>query len=308
MTVEHLSWALEDFSGYVAADELYDGPFCVLSIVDNRTFKRICVQVLEHAPTNADIAAFLRTFRTSLDARGLQLRGLATDGSTLYPQPIAEVFGDVPHQVCMFHSLHEVARSIQAAVAQERKKLAAAKPPLGRGPARTRSKRRILRTRRRLQRKIRDLFVHRHLFVRRELTAEQQTQFESLVRGRPRLRRLRYLMDDVYGLYDCGSHATALAEMSRLQARVQRRANLDGVLKFTSAFKKSLTFLDHPEMPRTTNAVERSNRRYRKMQKSVYRVRVRRQVVGRIAMDLERESAFGWREQECRSLYLARAA
>ena len=38
---EHLDWALSDFSGYIAADELYDGPFCILSIVDNRTFKRI---------------------------------------------------------------------------------------------------------------------------------------------------------------------------------------------------------------------------------------------------------------------------
>src|SRR3972149_876015 len=32
---EHLDHALAGFSGYIAADELYDGPFCVLSIVDN---------------------------------------------------------------------------------------------------------------------------------------------------------------------------------------------------------------------------------------------------------------------------------
>ena len=38
---DYLDWALADFSGYIAADELYDGPFCVLSIVDNRTFKRL---------------------------------------------------------------------------------------------------------------------------------------------------------------------------------------------------------------------------------------------------------------------------
>ena len=28
---EYLDWALADFSGYIAADELYDGPFCMLS-------------------------------------------------------------------------------------------------------------------------------------------------------------------------------------------------------------------------------------------------------------------------------------
>src|SRR5438094_7069696 len=36
MDTDFLDWALADFSGYVAADELYDGPFCILSAVDNR--------------------------------------------------------------------------------------------------------------------------------------------------------------------------------------------------------------------------------------------------------------------------------
>jgi hypothetical protein len=48
---------------YLAADELYDGPFCVLSIVDNRTFKRLCYQVLDHDPTHDDIKAFVRRFQ-----------------------------------------------------------------------------------------------------------------------------------------------------------------------------------------------------------------------------------------------------
>jgi len=39
----------------MAADELYDGPFCVLSIVDNRNFKRLFYEVLEHDPTHEDI-------------------------------------------------------------------------------------------------------------------------------------------------------------------------------------------------------------------------------------------------------------
>jgi hypothetical protein len=52
MDVAYLDWALADFSGYVAIDELYDGPFCVLSIVDNRTFKRLIYQVLDHDPNH----------------------------------------------------------------------------------------------------------------------------------------------------------------------------------------------------------------------------------------------------------------
>jgi hypothetical protein len=36
-----LDWALESFSGYVAADELDEEPYCVVSVVDNRQYKRI---------------------------------------------------------------------------------------------------------------------------------------------------------------------------------------------------------------------------------------------------------------------------
>ena len=41
MDTDFLDWALADFSGYVAADERYDGPFCMLSAVDNRRDKRL---------------------------------------------------------------------------------------------------------------------------------------------------------------------------------------------------------------------------------------------------------------------------
>src|SRR5512136_1317135 len=94
---EYLDWALAGFSGYIAADEVYDGPFCVLSIVDNHTFKRILYEVLDHDPTHEDIRAFFQRFKTALDARALQLLGITTDGWPLYPVPLVEVFGRIPH-------------------------------------------------------------------------------------------------------------------------------------------------------------------------------------------------------------------
>jgi hypothetical protein len=84
---------------------LYDGPFCVLSIVDNRAFKRLCYADLDHELTHRDIRRFFRRFRAALTGRGLTLRGITTDGLELYPQPIAQVFGAVEHQVCRFHIL-----------------------------------------------------------------------------------------------------------------------------------------------------------------------------------------------------------
>src|SRR3954470_4326088 len=109
---EHLDWALSDFSGFIAVDELYDGPFCILSIVDNRTFKRLLYQVLDHDPIHKDIVRFFGRFQRALTTRGLTLQGITTDGSPLYPEPLATVFGDIPHQVCTFHILREVTKAV----------------------------------------------------------------------------------------------------------------------------------------------------------------------------------------------------
>ena len=46
--------------------------------------------------------------------------------------------------------------------------------------------------------------------------------------------------------------------------------------------EKALVFLDERLMGATSNAVERGNRRYRKMQKTVYRVRTKEAIEGRL--------------------------
>ncbi len=48
---------------------LYDGPYCVLSIVDNRHFQRLTYEVLDHNPTEADVTAFFQRFHEALKAR-----------------------------------------------------------------------------------------------------------------------------------------------------------------------------------------------------------------------------------------------
>ncbi len=99
---------------------MYDGPFCILSIVDNRTFKRISYRVLDHDPTHSDITTFFGSFHKALEARGLSLKGITTDGSPLYPEPIATVFGKkIPHQICTFHMIREVTKAVFSAVAKE---------------------------------------------------------------------------------------------------------------------------------------------------------------------------------------------
>ena len=79
--------ALADFSGYIAADELYDGPYCVLSIVDNHRFKRLFYEVLDHDPTEKDITRFFQRFQDALQTRSLKVQGITTDGSPCIPVP-----------------------------------------------------------------------------------------------------------------------------------------------------------------------------------------------------------------------------
>src|SRR5262250_479717 len=187
MDTDFLDWALADFSGYVAADELDDGPFCMLSAVDNRRDKRLLYDVLDHDPDHEDIRAFLRRLKTALTARDLTLRGITTDGSALYPVPLAEVFGGVRHQLCEFHMVADVVKAVLGAVASERKRLAATQPKLPKGRPSTPAAKQAARTKKRLAAQRTALFTHRYLFVQRHLNTTERKTLWRVSRGLPQL-------------------------------------------------------------------------------------------------------------------------
>ena len=290
---DYIDYALCDFSGYIAADELYDGPFCVLFIVDNHKFKRICYEVLDHNPTNEDITRFFRRFKQMLDARGLTLKGITTDGSPLYPEPIASVFGPVEHQSCQFHVISEITRDILKAVTQARRRLKQKKTERPRGRPAGKDAKQIARKNRQIQKRSVELFEYRHLFVKHALTHKEKKLLQRITRGLDHLRILRDIMDEVYRLFDRRCRMdTALEKLARLRRRIRRLAALRDTLKklWSPNLEKALTFLDDSLLPATSNAVERANRRHRKMQKSIYRVRTRDHISQRIAVDMQRDA------------------
>lgn len=306
---DYLDWALAGFSGYLAADELYDGPFCILSIVDNRTFKRLFFQVLDHDPNHEDMIAFFRRFQAALQVRQLTVNGITTDGSALYPAAIQAVWGDLPHQICEFHILKELNQAVLRAVAQVRKQLAAQQPKLKRGRPKADQKK-LVQKHQRLQQKISDLFEYRFLFVQHDLTDAERATLQRITRGLPLLRVLRQIVDEIYRLFDrrCRT-ATALSKLAILRKRVQRFTKLSQVLKglFSANLEKALTFLDDHLLGPTSNAVERGNRRYRKMQNSVYRIRTYAHIVARLALDLFRDALMPLRSNTLGHLHIARA-
>jgi len=302
---------LAQFSGYITADELYDGPFCVLSIVDNRAFQRLSYEVLDYAPQHEDILRFFGRFEQALAARNLKVAGITTDASPLYPKPILEVFGPIPHQVCQFHVIAELTKAVLKAVSRSRKALKARLPQLARGRPGTAAQKRQARRKRRLQQKITDLFDHRYLFVQRRLTDSEKRILVRVVRGQPRLRALRTIMDEVYRLFDrrCRTD-TALDKLARLRRRVRPFKSVGKTLQklFSPHLEKALTFLDNTLLPSTSNAVERGNRRHRKMQKTVYRVRTQSCIQGRIALDMQRDAQSQGRTQTIEILHHVRLA
>ena len=155
-----------------------------------------------------------------------------------------------------------------------------------------------------------DLFESGHLFVRHHLTPPSE----------PRLKRL-----GARGAATAGAacdHGRGLSACSTAAAARTRRWPSwlgcgNGVRRYRSLgrsldklqspnLEKALTFLDDKLMPATSNAVERGNRRHRKMQKTVYRVRRQQWLKGRLALDLRRDQQAAGRQATSSCLHKAR--
>jgi hypothetical protein len=155
-----------------------------------------------------------------------------------------------------------------------------------------------------------ELFEHRYLFVRRHLSPAEPKQLQKLTYARRQLRTLGKIMDEVYRLFDrrCKTQ-TALDKLKRLRRRVRRFKQLAQALNKLKSplLEKALEFLDDKLLGATSNAVERSNRRFRKAQNSIYSVRTKEHLEQRLALDMHREQRVPKRRQTMKTLHHARS-
>jgi hypothetical protein len=309
ISTDYLDGALADFSGYLAIDEVYDGPFCILSVVDNRKYNRLAFRVLDHSPTEGDVRDFLKELKGRLDERGLGVRGNTTDGSSLYRKVLKELWPEARHQLCRFHVVKEINKAVLHALAALRKELTAKIPKLGRGRP-SKEQLPLARKAKRQKQKVTDLFENRYLFVRRQLTEAQRRELARLTRGQAGLRRLREIMDEVYRLFDrrCKTQ-TAVDKLARLRRRVRRFTSLGEALSKLDSpnLEKALEFLDDKLLGSTSNAVERANRRFRKAQSSIYSARTKEHIEQRLALDMHREQQAPQRQQTLETLHRTRS-
>jgi len=246
--------------------------------------------VLDHSPKAADAGRFLQAFekqQAAGRARGLAVAGgITTDGSALYPGPAALLFSGVPHQACSFHVVKELTRSVLHALAKARKELKPALPalpalPRGR-PKRARRKQagpaRVLRERQRIN----ELFEHRYLFVTHRLSPSDRRTLRRVTRGLPQLRvRVRVPRAGDHGRGPRpvrppprpDGHGHGPGQAGPITRRVKRFKAAGKALRklYSPNVEKALTFPDDKPLPPTSDAVERGNRRRRKVRKAVCR-------------------------------------
>lgn len=158
--------------------------------------------------------------------------------------------------------------------------------------------------------KLADLFDNRHLFVKHHIAASERKTLKRLTHGRSQLQILRQLMDGIYALFDrrCRTD-TAMAKLAKLRSKLRRFKDLDKTLQKINShnIEKALMFLDDSLLEATSNSVEATNRRHRKMQKTIYRVRTKESITNRVGLDMLRDHEYTVRQDVLATLHDTRS-
>jgi transposase-like protein len=290
----HRRMVLEHFSGTLCVDELHLGRFTLLLATDP-----LADLPVAFALVGKNDADHMRRFLKNLKARGLAPRVVVTDGSSLYPELLAELWPEADHQLCAFHVLKAInglildaVRRLKAAMARRgkggrkkkrgRKRKAARAAAARRGPT--------------LKEKAHFVSRHRHLIVKRreKLTEAERGDLTRMVEYLPELATLRRFADRVYRLFDtpkdfhqASCRRSALVRDPAFRAvpeLVKAMAQLDA-----ARFPKLMVYLKSPvgRRVRTNNHVERTNRLFRSLEKVRYKWRRRRTLVRFVVLTLD---------------------
>ena len=109
---DYQPWVVQEFSGVLCVDEVYQGKLALLLAVDPRApdgDRLVGYQLVHGAVDKAEVKAFL----TRMQAAGVEPAEVVTDGSLLYPSVVAEVWPEAAHQLCLFHATRPITKAVQ---------------------------------------------------------------------------------------------------------------------------------------------------------------------------------------------------
>jgi transposase-like protein len=294
---EHRQQVLKFFSGVLCVDELHLGKFTLLLATDP-----IGDFPVAFALVSANDKDHMERFLRNLQRSGLKPKVVVTDGSTLYPALLAELWPKVEHQLCVFHVMQDLNKLILDAVRRLRAGLGR-QGRKGRRRQRGRpskaAKRRRAKQGRSLQEKSKFVFKHRHVLVkRRENMGEQEKKnLTTMLAYLPALRSLRKFTDKLHQLFEPeqSEHQAwcrwrGLRQSEEFLAIPELNQALASLAE--AKFVKMIAFLRGPawrrRLVRTNNHVERCNRKLRYWEKVRYKWRRRRTLVRFIVLALDR--------------------
>lgn len=291
----HRQMVLKRFSSTLCVDELHLGRFTLLLATDP-----IADLPVGFALVSRNDAEHLRRFLKGLKAWGLSPAVVVSDGSTLYPAVLAEVWPAARHQLCVFHLLKEINDLVLAAVrrlahALRRRGNAGRKRRRGRPSKQQQAARAALGPT--LKEKAGFVLKHRFLIVKKagELDKQQWHDLVQMFDYLPGLRTLWYFAGEVRGLFERQARVQTL--WKRRQALLRKEGyrevpELAEAMKALEAgrFKKAVAFVysQATQKVRTNNHVERANRRFRFAEKLRYKWRRRKWVLRFVLLALDR--------------------
>ena len=279
--------AVNSFSGALAIDEVYDKEFCIFFATDPLNKRPVSFHLCRSGDGQE-----LETFLRHLKSIGVKPEVLIVDGSTLYASVPQKVWPGVSIQLCVFHVIRNCQDHIQDAIKAFYRLL----PKGKRWPHEdfiapewwTNA----------IQRGNRDRHLirnNRYAFTTRteNLKPEQREILEGLCQHHPALCTIRRFHSDLLSLFERNQTKEQARQKLRTMAEnpdYQEMPYLVLALKrlSTAKFEKMVTFLDYENLDATTNHVERTNRWFRKRQKTHYRNRKERTIRNMLKTDLQR--------------------
>lgn len=135
---DYQPWVVSEFSGVLCVDEVDQGKLALLLAVDPAApegDRLVGYQLVTGPVTAVEVETFLR----HLQAVGIVPDEVVTDGSSLYPTVLSQVWPTAVHQLCLFHETRRMTGGVMKLINTVRKHLPEPPPSLARGiPSRRR--------------------------------------------------------------------------------------------------------------------------------------------------------------------------
>jgi hypothetical protein len=249
-------------SGHGSVDEVYDNGDGIIIITDPVKNTILSATMLDGKPENIDIEnEFIK-----LKKKNIELKSCTKDGSPLYMNTIQRIYKLILLQICIFHFIKSQLKHFLKWHKQIRGELKISKIPRG------------LKTNARYLKQY--LFRKRTLFVKRTLSIEEKRIVKNIIDALPAFRQLRMLFLKFIKIFDSDTLDEAekrywdfiaeplvsekLPEVQKQLIKYYDKNELFSYYYFDTGIRKKI---------RTTNHTERVNRKFRKKQKTHYRIR-----------------------------------